>query len=234
MLPLSVAQAEDKELKVLVADPFIELHTGAGEGYPIYYVVERHDWVVILYRKVDWVKVRTSGGKTGWVAIDQMQRTLAAPGVQAKFASLKFDDFTNRRYEMGLMLGDFEGADLMTLYTSFHFMPNVELQVDVSQATGQYTNQLIGNISMLSTPFPRWPLSPFFSVGFGYLKNSPRKTLASGGDSSDTMASAGLGVRYYLSRRFMIRAEAKQNVVFIGDDNNGEFVEWKVGFSFFY
>ena len=234
MLPLSAAQAADDEVKVQVVEPYIELHTGAGEGYPVFYVVERHDWVAILYRKMDWFKVRTSNGKVGWVVIDQMEHTLAAPGVQAKFANLKFDDFTHRRYEMGVLLGDFEGAKLMTFYGSYHFMPNLEVEGALSQATGDFTNQVVASISMVSTPFPKWSLSPFFSIGFGHIKNTPRKTLASGGDTSDNLASAGIGVRYYLTRRFMIRAEARQNVVFVNDNNNGDFLEWKMGFSFFY
>lgn len=232
MLP-SWAVASD-EVKVQVDDPYIELHTGAGEGYPIFYVVERHASVVILYRKMDWFKVKTANGKTGWVSIDQMQHTLLAPGVPAKFANLNFDDYTNRRYEMGVMFGDFEGAKLITLYGSYHFMPNLEVEIDLSQATGRYTNQLIGGINMVSTPFPKWPVAPFFSVGFGHVQNSPRKTLASGGDISANMANAGVGVRYYMTRRFMIRAEARHNVAFVSDDNNGEFLEWKIGFSFFY
>lgn len=230
----SSAQAAQDGVKVQVDDPYIELHTDAGEGYPIFYVVERHDWVIILDRKTDWFQVRTSTGKTGWVVIDQMKHTLTAPGVSAKFANLNFDDYTNRTYEMGVLLGDFEGAKLMTFYASYHFMANLEIEASVSQATGDYTNQLITSLSMVSTPFPSWKLSPFFSIGMGHLKNTPRSTLASGGDNSDNFASAGFGLRYYLSRRFMVRAEAKQNVVFINDENNGEFVEWKAGFSFFF
>jgi hypothetical protein len=233
-LTLTVAQADDDEIKVQVADPYIELHTGAGEGYPVFHVVERHDWVVILYRKVDWFKVRTPDGKTGWVAIDQMQRTLAAPGVRAKFGTLAFDDFTHRRYEMGMLLGDFEGADLMTIYASYHFTPNLEVEGALSQATGDFTSQTLATISLVSTPFPKWPVSPFFGIGFGHIRNSPRKTLASADETSDNLANAGVGVRYYLTRRFMLRAEARHNVVFVNDNNNGEFVEWKIGFSFFY
>ena len=35
------ARADEPERKILIADPFIELHSGPGRGYPIFHVVER-------------------------------------------------------------------------------------------------------------------------------------------------------------------------------------------------
>ena len=34
------ARADDVH-KILIADPFIELHTGPGRGYPVFHVIER-------------------------------------------------------------------------------------------------------------------------------------------------------------------------------------------------
>ena len=53
---------------VQVVDPYLELHTGPGRGYPVTQVVERGEWVEILKRRTDWFKIRTSQGKEGWAA----------------------------------------------------------------------------------------------------------------------------------------------------------------------
>ena len=53
--------------EVKVADPYLEVHTGAGQGYPIFHVIDRGEFVVVLARKTDWFKVRTRSGKVGWV-----------------------------------------------------------------------------------------------------------------------------------------------------------------------
>jgi hypothetical protein len=233
-LSIRSVQAEEQGIRVQIIDPYIELHTGAGEGYPVFHVIERHGWVEMLYRKMDWFKVRTRKGKIGWVRMDRMERTMAAPGVRARFGRMVFDDFANRRYEMGVMLGDFEGAEMMTLYGGFHFMPNLAIEGHVSQVTSLLSDVLVLNLNMVSTPFPKWRLAPFFSVGFGRIDNTPRSTVATGDKSSDNLVNVAVGVRYYLTRRFMIRAEAKQSIAFVDDDNNGEFFEWKTGFSFFY
>lgn len=234
LLSVRDVQAEEHGIRVQVIDPYIELHTGAGVGYPVFHVVERHSWVEMLYRKMDWFKVRSSEGKIGWVRVDRMERTLAAPGVKARFGRLVFDDFANRRYEMGVMIGDFEGAEIMTLYGSFHFMPNLAIEGSASQVTGDFNNATVLNLNMVSTPFPKWEFAPFFSIGFGRIESRPRSTVAVGDFTSDNLANVGVGVRYYLTRRFMIRAEAKQSIAFVDDNDNGEFFEWKAGFSFFY
>jgi hypothetical protein len=44
----------------------------------------------------------------------------------------------------------------------------------------------------------------------------------------------GVGLRSYLTRNFMLRAEYNQYVVFSSDDYNEDLREWKVGLAFFY
>ena len=51
---------------------------------------------------------------------------------------------------------------------------------------------------------------------------------------NETTVNAGVGVKWYLTRRFVFRADLREYVGFLGQDFNGEFVSWKVGFSFFF
>ena len=53
-------------------------------------------------------------------------------------------------------------------------------------------------------------------------------------DRTDSVAHAGAGVRAYLTRRFVFRAEYKAYVVFTSRNDNEEIREWKAGFSFFF
>jgi len=41
-------------------------------------------------------------------------------------------------------------------------------------------------------------------------------------------------VRAYMARRFIVRGEVKEYVVFTDRDENEEDVEWKIGFAFFF
>ena len=71
------AQAEeDPDLQVTIADPFIELHTGPGTGYPIFHIVDRGSQVSIIKQRTNWIKIRAANGEVGWASRDQMLQTL--------------------------------------------------------------------------------------------------------------------------------------------------------------
>ena len=76
-----IAQAAEEEYRsVSVADPFLDMHTGPGRGYPIFHVVDRGDDIDIVMRRTDWFKVRAANGTEGWVDRAQMERTLQPEG----------------------------------------------------------------------------------------------------------------------------------------------------------
>jgi uncharacterized protein YraI len=48
------AEAADEILrKVAVADPYLEMHTGPGRGYPIFHVVDRGEQVEIIMQRTE-------------------------------------------------------------------------------------------------------------------------------------------------------------------------------------
>ena len=67
---LSTAAAAEK---VQITDPYIELRTGPGRGYPVFHVAPRADWIELLMRHTDWFKVRTADGREGWVNRQQLE-----------------------------------------------------------------------------------------------------------------------------------------------------------------
>ncbi|MGD8885096.1 MAG: outer membrane beta-barrel protein, partial [Gammaproteobacteria bacterium] len=116
----------------------------------------------------------------------------------------------------------------------FNLSRNLTAEFALSQASGTFTNNLMLGANLLSSPFPRWRVAPYFTIGGGVIRNEPKGTFVNSARTNDATASAGLGIRGYITRRFVFRAEAREVVVFIDDDNNGEFFEWKLGFSFFF
>ena len=51
---------KDYHPEVVVSDPYIELRTGPGRGFPIFYVAGQGDTITILKSKTDWYKVQVS------------------------------------------------------------------------------------------------------------------------------------------------------------------------------
>jgi len=118
-LSFRVLAATEEEVALTIADPYIEMHTGPGSGYPIFHVVDRGQQVFILKRKTNWYKIRAHNGKEGWATREQMQLTLLPDGQQLKFAELDQDAFSRRRWELGVTGGQLADAPITSVYGAY-------------------------------------------------------------------------------------------------------------------
>ena len=57
--------AESNSVFLEVTEPYIDMHTGPGRGYPVFNVIEQGDTIEILKRRSNWYKVKSPDGKTG-------------------------------------------------------------------------------------------------------------------------------------------------------------------------
>ncbi len=229
-----LAEAADEYRTVSVADPYLEIRTGPGRGYPKFYVIDRGETVEILKRKTDWFKVRAANGKEGWVEREQLELTLRPGGQRIEFTEVDQQEFTDARWEVGVMAGDFGGANIVSLYGGYSLNPNVSIEVWASQILGNFSNGWMGSVNLTHETWPEWRISPFFTLGGGVVHTGPKSTIVRGEDRTDQIAHAGAGFRFYATRRFILRAEFKSYVVFTSRDDNEEVEEWKVGFAFFF
>ena len=235
MLQLAVpARAADDYRSVTVADPYLEMRTGPGRGYPIFHVVDRGEDVDIIKRRTDWFLVRAANGKEGWVNRAQMERTLQPDGVQVSFQPATIEDFTNARWETGLLAGDFGGANIISAYGSYSLNPNVSVELWGSQILGNFSNGWNASANVVHETWPDRRVSPFFTLGAGIIRTEPKSTIIQGEDRDDQVGHAGAGFRVYMTRRFLFRAEYRTHVVFTSRNDNEEVEEWKVGFAFFF
>ena len=229
------AKADDEQLRsVAVADPFLEMHTGPGRGYPIFNVVDRGESVQIVMQRTDWYLVRAEDGKEGWVDQGQMELTLNPDGSEVSFGRATLEDFTNAKWEVGILAGDFGGANVISLYGGYSINPNVSIEVWGSQILGNFSNGWMGSVNVVHEAWPDQRFSPFFTLGAGMIHTSPKSTIVQGEDRTDEIAHVGVGVRIYTTRRFLLRVEYKSYVVFTSRDENEEVEEWKAGFAFFF
>ena len=231
MAPL---QAADEYRSVTVADPYLEMHSGPGSGYPVFYVVDRGESVDVIMQRTDWYLVRAENGKEGWVDRAQMEQTLQPDGNRVSFRRADIGDFTNATWETGILAGDFDGANIISLYGSYSINPNVSLEVWGSQILGNFSNGWMGSVNVVHEAWPEWRVSPFFTLGAGFIHTEPKSTIIQGDDRTDEIGHVGAGFRVYTTRRFLLRAEYKSYVVFTSRDENEEVEEWKVGFAFFF
>jgi len=235
LLCAGAAHAADGDaLEVIVVDPYLELHTGPGRGFPIVQVVPRGEKVQILKRRTDWFEVRDAAGHEGWVHRSQIAETLVPAGARLEIEDPAREDFTAHRREVGLMLGDFGGANIITVYGAYAFNAHLSGELALSHLLGSFSDGQIAAIGVTHVFVPEWRIQPFASMGTGLIHTAPKSTVAQSPQRTDQLAYVGVGVRAYLARRFIIRTEYKNYVVFTDRDANEEAYEWKIGFAFFF
>ena len=133
------ALADESNERVLVADPYLELHTGPGRGYPIFDIAERGERVEILKRHTDWFKVRTARGMEGWVSRPQMEATLTEAGEKKTFRDVLFDDYLARRMEFGFSFGRLSHDPLLAAYAGYRLHENFVAELTLAQSAGDFS-----------------------------------------------------------------------------------------------
>ncbi len=223
-----------KFVQVEVADPYLELRTGPGRGYPVFHVVPRGERVDILKSRTDWYKVRDDRGREGWADRAQMLQTLLATGESPKLEDPRKRDYDEDPWEAGAQSGNFGGGNVNTAYVAYSLNDQLAIEAGISQVLGRSSNALLGTLGFTHSFRPDWKLQPFVQIGTGYVKISPKATIVSPVDRSEQVAYIGAGLKYYLSRRFIFRGDYRSYVIFTERDQNEERQEWKVGFAFFF
>ncbi len=228
------AAAREKLLQVFVSEPYLELSTGPGRGYPVFHVVENEQSVDVLFRRTDWFKVRDERGVEGWARARDMRRTKLADGSPFVFNLGDMAGFTTHDWELGLGGGDYGGANLISVYGAYSLTDNMKIELTGSQFLGNFSNGYKAELGLTHVMFPERRLSPFLEIGTGIVYVEPRATIVLPEDRTDQTAYIGAGARFYLTRRFFLRADYRWHTVFTSRDDNEELEEWKVQIACFF
>lgn len=225
---------KDEPLVVTVDDAFINVHNGAGGGYPIFHVVERGEKITLLKMHTEWIKIKTERGIIGWINRSDVLLTLGPDGNKPDFPDPTKADYLVDRFEFGAAYGDFDGADAFDLNLGYRFTKNLSSEIRFAQNTGEYSDSKIIAIGINHQPFPDWYVSPYIGVAAGKITTSPSTTLVKSEDRRDTLFQANLGAYVHITGRFFLRAEVTNDYILTSHNANEEVKEWKVGFSVFF
>ncbi|HTC52469.1 MAG TPA: SH3 domain-containing protein [Steroidobacteraceae bacterium] len=222
-------------LQVFVHAPYLELHTGPGRGYPVFNVVERDASVDVLKRYTDWFKVRTASGVEGWASAHDMEQTLLADGTAFHYDVGDLSAFTSHRFEAGAFFyGDYGGASAVSLYGAVFANPNLAAELSIGEFLGPASDGTTLDLGLAHIFYPQARVAPFVMIGTGVVRIEPKATLVQPEDRTEQSAYVGGGVRYYLTRRFFLRGEFKEHIIFTNRNQNQQVDEWKFGFAFFF
>lgn len=232
---LAAPQAHARDyLQLFVSEPYLELHTGPGRGYPVSQVVIRGEALDVLMRRTEWFKVRTERGVEGWANEHDLSQAKLADGSAFTLNLGDRAGFTSHRWETGIFGGAYQGATLISAYQSFSLTDHLKVEFSPSQFLGNLSNGYLLDLGFAHVFMPEWRFSPFVTLGGGYERIEPKATLAQPVSSSNQTGYVGIGVRYYLARRLFLRGEWREHEIFTNQNANEVRKEWKIGFAFFY
>ena len=220
--------------RLQVAAPFLEMHTGPGRGYPVFFVVERRQFVTVELRRTDWYKVRAAGGQVGWVQRAQLESTLTEAGGSKTFRDLLLDDYLGRRVEFGGAWGRFKGEPMLKLWLHYRLADTVGAELAVGQVQGLFSGTDFWHVSLTSEPWSDSRLSPFFAVGLGKFANLPNASLVNAVPIKAKLAVATVGARWHISERFVARLDWSLYTAFASETRSTEYRSVTAGFGFFF
>jgi uncharacterized protein YgiM (DUF1202 family) len=223
-----------KSEMVQITDPYIELRSGPGRGYPIFFVAPRNDWIEIELRHTDWFRIRTEDNRVGWVSRQQLESTLTAAGSTKSFRDVLLDDYLSRKVQLGAAWGHFKSEPMLKLWTSYRLSDTLSLEATFGQVQGVFSGTDLWHVDVLIEPWSDHRISPFFGVGVGKFKNFPNLSLIGATDTNAKLGVARLGVRYYLTERFVMSGDYALYTALISDQRSTEYKAWTLGLSFFF
>jgi hypothetical protein len=228
------APAAARAERLAVADAFLELHSGPGRGYPVFFVVERGASVVIELRRTDWFRVRADGGQVGWVPRVQLERTLTEAGIGKSFRDVLLDDYLRRRVEFGGGGGRFGGEPMLKLWLGVRLASPISVELAGGQVQGTFSGTDFWHLGLVAEPWHDQRWSPFVSVGLGTFRNTPNRSLVDATGVNAKLAHASAGVRWYITERFVARADTTLYTAFVADNRSIEYRALSLGLAFFF
>lgn len=217
--------------RVRVVGPYLDLRSGPGSGYPVFYAAEKDEWVVIVRRHTDWFKVRLERGAEGWVSREQMRQTVTADGIPFELADPSMVDFLQRRFDVGIGYGASKKTSFTRVWAGWRFADTLSLDLNVGSVQQKTATSSIWSASLLVEPWSDKRLSPFMGVGVGRFHYEPNKSLVNNQTQDGNLGVFTLGARYYLASRVALRLDYSRYGVFVSDLDYRNYQAATIGLS---
>lgn len=234
--PCSLAGKPAVRLEVI--DPYAEIRTGPGRGYPIFYVVEQGESIEVLARRPGWYEVKAQNGRIGWTSSAEISRTLQETGEPADLPEVGYGDYLKNSVRVGFTAGSFVDGELKgaeTFSATLGYRPLSWLVVEAEYGKF-YESDIRGDFygaNILLEPFSKWVVSPVLLIGTGVMSIDTQPELVQVDIDDSNFNNYGLGVNYYLGRNFVVRAEYRSYTVSTEQEDE-RLGAWKIGFNSFF
>jgi hypothetical protein len=225
-------------MRLTVIDPYAEVRTGPGRGYPVFYAIEQGETIEVITRRPGWFEVRASSGQTGWTSTAELSRTMQASGEPADLPTVSYGDYLSRSWRAGLKTGQFikgelDGADMFSATAGYRLLSWLGAEIELGKFFRNDARGRFYGFNLAAEPFTRWRVSPFVTYGIGDLNVDEQPIVLPLNIDKSSYDTYSAGVNYYIGRNFLVKGVYRWYTV--DTDINTERVEaWNIGFNAFF
>jgi hypothetical protein len=215
-----------------IVEPFLEIHTGPGKAYPVFYISEKGESITVLKRRGDWYKVLLANGKIGWAERKEMEKTLLVAGYSFTWIDRLYDRVLSGRLHLGWSAGTFGGDSALYLRTRYGWTEELALEGGAGFVSGDLGSIQIYHGGILLSPWRNRWFSLWGTLGGGMVHVEPTGLLIQVEGGSYPEAHAGVGFILPLLGSVAARGDFRNFTLFMSPDRTREFQEYSLGLQF--
>lgn len=230
--PTAASGKERAFQEAVVVEPFLEIHTGPGSSYPVFYIAEKGETIWLIRRRVDWYEIRLRNGTEGWAHRREIEKTLLASGYRKRLLERLYDDFVAEKTALGWSAGTFAGDPAMYVRLTYDLTDHLAIEGTGGFASGDLGSTQLYHGGIVVTPWrARW-LEIGGTIGGGAVHVTPTSLLVNAESGTFPSAHAGVGLAIPLFRNLDGRVDVRHFTLFMNTERTREFQEYSAGLSF--
>jgi len=206
--------------EAIVRTPFMEVYTGPGRGYPVFFVVEKGEEFKFQNQKNDWFKVQSRDGLFGWINYKDFAFATSKQIPNAR------QQIIDSKWTVGILAGLFGKDNSYSAEAGYYLFPSLVLNAKISKITGDFSSSSILSSQVQFQGFRHSMFSPYIGAGFGLMEYSPRKSLVNANQSRENVFNYGAGLNMHVYKRLLIRLAVNNNLLQNAKSNH---LEWQIG-----
>ena len=208
--------------------PYIDVHSGPSQNYPVYQAIERGEKVTLINSKFGWYQVKTPRGDRGWINGAVLLNELK----NSSETSIDPSTTLSLPWAVGISAGAFEQETYLQFLMDYPLTQQLSLQVLAGATTETLSNAHLYQVGIKQSLLGTKSFNSAVFAHVGYFENQPSQTAVDSNTTDGPLFSMGLGVEFPVTPSFSITAEAKQHFAFINSRDSEPYTSVSGGILF--
>jgi len=214
--------ADEDVIAVTVQDPYVEVHTGPGRGYPVFHVIEKGEIVRLQKQFTQWVKVTSQDNSSGWIRQDDVHQLTDAHG---RRLTQERQQGKAGQFSLQVAIGTFDGENSSSGTIGYGLSEQLRFDLVLAQNTEGFLQgqTLYGQVNLDFARQKLW--QPYLNIGYGVFQSDGQ---ISGSSSFDALKSS-LGIRRKIISGLEGTVEYGNSIIFVSGSSNVHAESIKLG-----